>query len=149
MTALLIVALIISGQTYPVVQQYGNGPLWVSRLPDTLTQFNRGEGLGFLAHSWLAGAAFYKLSPGDIVMTVDETGGRRQYRVTGVYRYQQIGPDDYTSLDNRLTYTGPEVLDAMYPPGELTLQTCIAFDGVDDWGRLFVHAKPMPVAREK
>jgi hypothetical protein len=139
---LLILLVFFGGHYYPVTQQYGNGPLWVSSLPDTLTQFGRGDGIGLLAHNYLAGAAFFALAPGDIIAVLSDDNSVEYYAVERQYLFERVSTNVYTFLDNGQTYTGAELLAAMYQPGGLTLQTCIARNGNDTWGRLFVHAHP-------
>ena len=146
-TILLILFIIFGGRSYPVIQQYGQEPTWISRTPGAVTQFNRGDGLGFLAHNYLAGADFAALRPGDIITVVYSDESKSYYLVSRSYDYKHIGYRLYQFTDTGQNLASDALLDTMYQPGELTLQTCIAQGGNDEWGRLFVHAHPVTFTR--
>jgi hypothetical protein len=138
---LLVLLVFFGGHTYPVTQQYGNGPLWVSSLPDTLTQFNRGDGIGLLAHNTGAGAAILMLTTGDVIIIYDENDNSSVYIVDTIYRYRVFDLHYFRDLATGAWLDGWGLLAAMYADG-LTLQTCISNGDNLTWGRLFVHAAP-------
>lgn len=141
--------------SYPVIQQPGGMPAYVSTQVDTITQFGFASdygSLGFLAHNNLAGAKFSEIAIGDLVTVVYGDGHIDQYQVAQTRSFQAVQPDNpYTSfidLSNNQSLTVEDVFYQTYGVSDqLILQTCIASGGNGSWGRLFVIATPyVPVA---
>jgi hypothetical protein len=134
----------------PVVAQPSGQAGYVSTAPNTVTYFSAAAGFGsygFLAHNYLAGANFFNVRAGQIVAVVYGDGHYQTFRVNAIRRFQATNPTSpYSSFidlaqGSTLTYT-----DLFYQTygvnGQLVLQTCIAAEGNDSWGRLFVLATP-------
>ena len=136
--------------SYPVVQQPSGQPAFVSSEAGLITQFNSATAfgsLGFLAHNTLAGGAFSSISSGDLISIVLGDGHTAQYQVAQVRRFQALQPyspnSTFLDLASNKTLTAQEVFYQTYAlSGQLILQTCIASQGINSWGRLFVIALP-------
>lgn len=134
----------------PVVPQPSGQPAYVSTVPETVTQFSAASNfgsLGFLAHNTLAGAHFFDLRVGDIIVLVYGDGHTRSYQVTSLRRFQATNPtspySNFIDLDQGSTLTYSDLFYQTYGvAGQLVMQTCIAAEGNDSWGRLFVLAMP-------
>jgi hypothetical protein len=133
-----------------VVQQPADNPTFVSPRKSILTQFSSASDLGstgLLAHNYLAGTAFGRIRAGQILYLIYGDGRTQRYSVRQLFRYQARQPEseqsDFTDLENGTHLTSYALFRLMYGrPGALVLQTCIAADGIDSWGRLFVIAEP-------
>jgi hypothetical protein len=134
----------------PVVPQPSGQPAYVSTAPETVTQFGAASdfgSLGFLAHNTLAGAHFFDIRSGHIIVVVYGDGHVRQYQVTQIRRFQATNPNspysNFIDLDQGTTLTYTDLFYQTYGvAGQLILQTCIAAEGNDSWGRLFILAMP-------
>ncbi len=136
--------------SYPVIQQPGNQPAYVSPYDDQVTQFQSASAygsLGFVAHNTLAGARFSDITTGDLISVVYGDGHYSRYKVIQIRRFQAIQPNNpYSSFIDLSTSTRLSVEDVFYQTygvsRQLVLQTCISNQGADSWGRLFVIAVP-------
>lgn len=136
-----------------VVQQPAGETNYVSSEEDEVTQFSvadRYGNIGLLAHNYLSGKSFSKLSIGQEVRLEYADGKIEYFVVKEILRYQALDPkspySSFQNLDNRNeVLTVGQMFDRAYQ-GErhLTLQTCIAAKGVSSWGRLFIIATPKP-----
>jgi hypothetical protein len=134
---------------YPVIQQPSGSAAYVSTQEDVVTQFALAQQygtIGILAHNFLAGLSFFDLSSGQDVYVVYGDGTTVHYVITDVRRFQALQPNspysEFIDLDTDAHYTSSDVFYEVYGnDGKLVLQTCIAADGVDSWGRLFVIAE--------
>lgn len=134
----------------PVIPQPGGQPAYVSSAPETVTQFGAASdfgSLGFLAHNTLAGAHFFDLRVGNLIVVIYGDGHTRSYQVTGIRRFQAVNPNspysNFIDLDQGSTLTYSDLFYQTYGvAGQLVLQTCISAEGNDMWGRLFILAMP-------
>lgn len=134
---------------YNVGGQNGNAS-FVTTNPGEVTQFGLAAQYGtqgFLAHNYLAGAAFSQLEAGQLITLVYGDGSTEAFRIETLHRYQALSPDSTQSRFVDLS-TGEELsvtklFNTIYNnQNAVVLQTCIANDGVSTWGRLFVVAVP-------
>lgn len=138
--------------SYPVVEQPGNNPGFVSEQPDTLTHFRLAQQygtLGLMAHNTLAGARFTELHPGDQVSVSFTQEGRQTYWITEVRRFQALSPyspySDFIDLEDGSRYSASGLFLDVYGSGnDLVFQTCLKKNGDPSWGRLFVIATKIP-----
>ncbi len=134
----------------PVIPQPSGQPAYVSTAPETVTQFGAASdfgSLGFLAHNTLAGAHFFDLHVGNLIVVVYGDGHTRSYQVTGIRRFQAVNPNspysNFIDLDQGGVLTYSDLFYQTYGvAGQLVLQTCISAEGNDMWGRLFILAMP-------
>ncbi len=137
---------------FSVVQQPSGNASFVSTRTSVLTQFaaaSRYGSTGILAHNTLAGANFYNLKTGDIVSAIYGDGTIDLYRIDQIQKYQALDP--YSPYSNFVDLSNPGVqissTDLFYRTyglgNVLVLQTCLAKDGNDSWGRTFVIASPL------
>lgn len=133
----------------PVIQQPSGSAAYVATENDVATQFALAEQygtIGILAHNHLAGISFFDVSSGQDVYVVFGDGTTAHYVVTEIRRFQALEPyspySEFIDLDSAAHLTSSDVFYEMYgSDGRLVLQTCIAAEGVDSWGRLFVIAE--------
>lgn len=134
-----------------VVDQPAGRPGYVSLRPDAVTRFalaSQYGSLGLLAHNTLAGERFFELRLGQPLVVVRGDGRLERYRVTALRRFRALQPNSPYSTFEDLDapghlWTATELFYEIYAhEGRLVLQTCIAADGIDTWGRLFVIAVP-------
>ena len=129
-----------------VVQQ--SSASYVSTKSGTVTQFGLASqhgSIGLLAHNYLAGANFSKLTAGTEIVLVYGDGSTKKFKVSGVKKYQALNPSDpysdFINLDSPdSTITSTDVFNQTYGSGGLVLQTCISKNGNSSWGRLFIMA---------
>lgn len=134
---------------YPVIQQPSGSAAYVSTQDDVVTQFSLASQygtVGILAHNYLAGLSFFELSSGQDVYVVYGNGETAHYVITEVRRFQALQPyspySEFIDLDTNAQYNSTNVFNEVYgESSRLVLQTCIAAEGVDSWGRLFVIAE--------
>ena len=134
---------------YPVVQQPAGSAAFVSNQDGVVTQFALAAqygNVGLLAHNYMAGDAFYNLSLNQDLYVVYGDGETARYVVTAFRRFQALQPyspySEFIDLDTRAYYTASSLFYEVFGRSEtLVLQTCIAAEGVDSWGRLFVIAE--------
>lgn len=135
----------------PVVQQPEGNTNYVSSKDGVVTQFGaaaRYGNIGLLAHNYLSGSSFSQLDIGHEISLVYEDGRIEEFVVTQILRYQALDPkspySSFVNLENDSeVLTVKQMFDRAYL-GEhhLTLQTCIAAEGISSWGRLFIIATP-------
>ena len=136
--------------SFPVIQQPSDQPAYVSPSANLVTQFQSASAfgsLGFIAHNNLAGIKFPEIKNGDLISVVYGDGYYTQYQVTQIRRFQAVQPNNpyssFIDLSNNQMLTVQEVFYQTYGVrDQLILQTCISFQGLDTWGRLFVIAAP-------
>ncbi|HJS20087.1 MAG TPA: hypothetical protein VJ785_15170 [Anaerolineales bacterium] len=137
----------------PVVQQPSADANFVSKEKGVVTQFaaaTQHGNIGLLAHNYLSGRSFLQLDIGQEVGLVYDDGKVEYFIVTEILRYQALDPKSpYSSFQNlndkNEILTAGQMFDRAYQgTRHLTLQTCIAADGISSWGRLFVLAQPKP-----
>jgi hypothetical protein len=134
----------------PVVAQPSGQPAYVSTAPNTVTYFSAAAAFGsygFLAHNTLAGANFFNVRVGQIVAVVYGDGHYQTFLVNAVRRFQATSPtspySNFIDLAQGNTLTATDLFYQTYGiNGQLVLQTCIAANGNDSWGRLFILAVP-------
>ena len=139
--------------SYPVVEQPGNNPGYVSNLPATLTHFQLAQQygtIGFLAHNTLAGAKFSRLQIGGQIKLVYDHQSPHSYWVTEVRKFQALSPlspySEFIDLDDGSRFTASGLFLEIYGSGsDLVFQTCLEKNGNPSWGRLFVVASEIPV----
>jgi hypothetical protein len=143
-----------SVMAFPVVAQPGGQPGYVSTQEGVVTRFSMADAygsLGFLAHNYLAGNAFFGLGGGQIVIVVFGDGHYAGYRIEAIRHFQATNPlSPYSSFIDQETGATLSANDLFFQtygiPDHLILQTCIAANGNDSWGRLFVIATPVDAA---
>lgn len=133
--------------TARIVQQPANNYSFISWEMDVLTQYMLAEEdvVGLLAHNTHAGQYYFLLRVGDQFYLVSDDRQTRLYQVQTIDRYQALQPSsntsDYKNLETGEILSTAQIF-ARYYMGEphVTLQTCIAQNGLPNWGRLFVVA---------
>ncbi len=136
---------------YQVTGQPNGDLSYVSTDPTKITEFGLARQYGsegLLAHNYLAGAYFFKLSKGDIITLVYGDGSTANFQIDEVRSFQALSPESTQShfVDQE---TGKELsasglFNQIYNSSHaLVLQTCITKDGESSWGRLFVMASPV------
>jgi hypothetical protein len=141
-----------------VTQQPKNNPVYITQYPNEVTQFalakKRGAAIGFLAHDYLAGESFSKITVGRNITLIQDNGVITVYTVSEILKFRAETPTDpysnFVPVDNNLrdigrVMTSTEVFNMVYTPNKLVLQTCIDKNGTENpgdeaWGRLFVIA---------
>lgn len=134
---------------YPVVQQPTGSAAFVSTQDSVVTQFALAAQygtVGILAHNYLAGSAFFDLSDGQDIYVVYGDGETAHYIISEVRQFQALAPyspySEFIDLETNARYTSSSLFYEVYSRSDtLVLQTCIAADGIDSWGRLFVIAE--------
>jgi hypothetical protein len=134
---------------YPVVQQPSGSAAFVSTQSDVVTQFalaSQYGTIGILAHNNLAGNSFFDLSFGEDVYVVYGDGETAHYIVKEIRQFQALSPyspySEFIDIDTNARYTSSSLFYEVYGRSDtLVLQTCIAANGVDSWGRLFIIAE--------
>jgi hypothetical protein len=137
--------------TLPVVQQPHKNPAYVSEEYDTVTQFQSADKYGvtgLLAHNYLSGELFYNIAINQEVVIVMGDGATRRYRVTGIYRFKKLSPDNLRSnlidLSDGKTQTTSQVFSRFYRGDhKVTFQTCLEGEGKLNWGLTFIVAVPI------
>jgi hypothetical protein len=133
-----------------ILQQPINDPGYVAREEGTATQYFR-AGLsgtvGLLAHNYLSGQLFFNLTKGQDLVLIFGDGKAEKYQVSEINDFERLTRSDMNSnfleLSTNQTTTATQVFARYYQKNHaLTLQTCIARDGVADWGVRFILANP-------
>ena len=135
----LILSLIIAAHLLTVVPQKSYD--YVSTADETVTRSAWASAYGaygFLAHNHLAGRYIDDLELGDII-TVTSAAGAKEFEVVEIKQYRVDG-DYYIDLETAERLTNQDVIEEVYLPGHVYLQTCIAWGHDPSWGRLFVIA---------
>jgi hypothetical protein len=134
---------------YPVIQQPTGSAAYVSEQNGVVTQFAMAAqhgAIGILAHNYLAGSSFLNLSIGQELSVVYGDGETAHYIIKDVRQFQALSPyspySDFIDLETNARYTSGSLFYEVYGHSNtLVLQTCIAAEGVDSWGRLFIIAE--------
>ncbi len=135
-----------------VGQQPSGSPAYISSNVGEVTQFGLASdygSLGLLAHNYLSGNDFFRLSEGQTITLVFGDGSIKSYLINEIRSFAALEPDsvysNFVDLDK-----GGSILSAsdlfhnMYnEDNSLVLQTCIANNGVSTWGRVFFIASPI------
>ena len=105
--------------------------------------------IGLLAHNHLAGQPFTQLSVGQEVRLIYGNGRIETFIITEVLEYQALQPTNpyssFRNLNKDETLTAKQMFKRVYfGDRHITFQTCIAANGDQSWGRLFVIAIPKP-----
>lgn len=149
--------LIFLGLTFSIVQQPRTNTLFVSPLPDVVTQYARvntdcwnGKNLniGLLAEEQWTGRYVKNLQVGDEIEIDYGYGYAETFIVSEVTYYQATSAgifSDFVSQETGLVYSSLQLGNLIYcrHPRRLILQTCIDYGN----GRLFVEALPMPLKK--
>jgi hypothetical protein len=134
----------------PVRQQPSGVAAFVSEEDGVTTQFSMASqygSIGLLAHNHLAGEIFFDLVSGQEVNIVYGDGTVERYVITEIRHFQALSPySPYSNFldidDNNANYSATELFYEVYAnPDTVVFQTCIASEGVDSWGRLFIFAE--------
>lgn len=141
----------LNGLALRVIQQPAGNPTYVSSIENVITQFSQAAEkniIGLLAHNFAAGRYFTNLQPGNIIQVIYGDGSHLDYSVTEISRYRAVQPDSpltsLVNLDNGEVLSAEQAFFKVYSgQHHLTLQTCIAQDGNNTWGRLFILAYPI------
>ena len=135
----------------PVGQQPKGNTGFVTREPDSVTQFNlaRKYGtIGILAHNDLAGAKFGNLKLHQYAIAVYGDGRLDYFIIDEIQQYQALSPtstySDFRNIneEENLLSAGQVFSRVYFPGNRLVFQTCIAAQGDPSWGRLFIIARP-------
>jgi hypothetical protein len=135
----------------PVVQQPASNPGFVSNVPETITQFGLASDygtIGFLAHNTLSGTHFFDLQVGQTIVLIYGDGSVKTYIIHDQLSYQALSPNSpysrFKDLDNsEIEISSTDLFNQVYTEdGQLIFQTCIASNGLENWGRYFVLATP-------
>ncbi len=136
---------------FPVVHQPDGEPNYVSTNSNELTLFSSASqygNIGLLAHNYLSGKSFSRLSVGQEIRLVYEDGQTEYFVVSEILQYQALDPENpfssFQNLNNKNeVLTAQQMFERVYEGNRhLTFQTCIAKYGESSWGRLFVVAVP-------
>ncbi|GAB4538385.1 MAG: hypothetical protein Fur002_01820 [Anaerolineales bacterium] len=130
-----------------VTQQPENDPRFISNEANVATQFSMATKLGnvgLLAHNTLAGAQFFKMTVGGTITLVYGDGRTENFVIVEIASYQVLDKGNYLNLaTNQTEKVGDVFMKAYAGAYHLTLQTCIAKDGNNEWGRMFIIAQPV------
>lgn len=139
---------------FPVIQQPGGKPNYVSKNLGELTQFSSASqygNIGLLAHNYLSGRYFFRLALGQAIHVQYSDGTREEFIVTEILRYEALEPkspfSSFRNLNNKdEILSASQMFERAYGGGyRVTLQTCIAKYGNASWGRIFIVATPKAV----
>jgi hypothetical protein len=135
-----------------VVYQPPNDASFVSTINGVATYFllpyTVAKNHGFLAHNYLAGALFFDLKPGDAVTVIWGDGSYDDFEVTEIRDFQALSPQsprsDFVDLSTGEKLNATNLFIEIYKGDfHIALQTCIARNSNDSWGRHFVLAPPI------
>jgi hypothetical protein len=135
-----------------VVYQPPNDAAFVSTIEGVATYFllpyTVAKNHGFLAHNYLAGALFFDLEPGDAVTVIWGDGSYDNFEVLEIRDFQALSPrsprSDFIDLSTGEKLNANNLFIEIYKGDfHIALQTCIARNNDDSWGRHFVLAPPM------
>jgi len=140
-----------------VLQQPSNEPGYIANSQDSVTEFRMARDygtIGLLAHNYLAGNLFFQLQEGQVIYLVFGDGTVHTYTIVDILSYQALQPtspySNFVNLQNADDYlSAADLFYKVYGQEDaLVLQTCIANQGIESWGRLFIVAIPgvFPVA---
>ena len=133
-----------------VVDQPTGKPGYVSSISNTATNFRlatRYGNIGLIAHNYLGGRIFKDLKIRDKIYVMDGFGRKKNYRVIEILRYQAVNPrstrSNFINLKNKQLCTATDVFKRVYTgKHHLVLQTCIKRGKNEEWGRIFIIARP-------
>lgn len=142
---------LVGKKYFRIEQQPAGNPAYVSDRNNIVTSFSLPKhygNLGYLAHNHLAGSYFSDLAIGDEIIVLPEQGDFLRYRITAVLRYRALQPrnprSNFINLQTNQQCKAGDVFRQVYMGDEhVVLQTCIAKNGVSEWGRLFILAEPV------
>jgi hypothetical protein len=135
-----------------VVYQPPNDAAFVSTIDGVATYFllpyTVAKNHGFLAHNYLAGALFFDLKPGDAVTVIWGDGSYDDFEVVEIREFQALSPrsprSDFIDLSTGEKLNANNLFIEIYKGDfHIALQTCIARNNDDSWGRHFVLAPPI------
>jgi hypothetical protein len=135
-----------------VVYQPPNDAAFVSTINGVATYFllpyTVAKNHGFLAHNFLAGALFFDLKPGDAVQVIWGDGSYDDFEVLEIREFQALSPrsprSDFVDLSTGEKLNATNLFIEIYKGDfHIALQTCIARNNDDSWGRHFVLAPPI------
>ena len=135
-----------------VVYQPPNDAAFVSTVDGVATYFllpyTVAKNHGFLAHNYLAGALFFDLKPGDTVTVIWGDGSYDDFEVLEIREFQALSPSsprsDFVDLSTGEKLNATNLFIEIYKGDfHIALQTCIARNNDDSWGRHFVLAPPI------
>ena len=135
-----------------VVYQPPNDAAFVSTVDGVATYFllpyTVAKNHGFLAHNYLAGALFFDLKPGDTVTVIWGDGSYDDFEVLEIREFQALSPSsprsDFVDLSTGEKLNATTLFIEIYKGDfHIALQTCIARNNDDSWGRHFVLAPPI------
>ena len=138
--------------TLQIIQQPAGNTNFVSSYQNYVTEFQAAAyfgTIGLLAHNYLAGQYFLRLSPGQVIELVYDNGEIESFIVTQIQQYQAISPNsptsDFIDTASGEYFTARQLFRKMYKnqTGHLVLQTCIAVGENPTWGRIFIIAEPV------
>lgn len=154
-TGVLSAVIIEASRAFPIVQQPGGKPNYVSKNPGELTQFASASqygNIGLLAHNYLSGQSFFRLAVGQEIRLEYEDGSSELFVVSEILQYQALEPkspfSSFRNLNDRNeVLSASQMFERAYGGDRrVTFQTCIARYGNASWGRLFVVAIPKPAS---
>jgi hypothetical protein len=134
----------------PIVQQPSADAGYVSTNDGEATQFqmaSRYGNVGLLAHNHLAGKSFSALAIGQEINLIYGDGHIEYFVVREILKYQALKPtspySSFRNLDKDEVLSAKHMFKRVYlGDRHVTFQTCLAADGNQSWGRLFVIATP-------
>jgi hypothetical protein len=133
-----------------IVQQPNGDPAYIDLMDGTATQFYKASlfgAIGLLAHNNLSGGYFFEINLGADLVLVYGDGRTSHYTVSEIGDYQRLSlsdlRSDFMDLATNQKKSVDEVFAHYYQQEQvLTLQTCIAQNGISDWGVRFILARP-------
>lgn len=144
--------LMFFGLTFSIIQQPRANTLFVSQLPDVVTQYARvntdcwngyNSNIGLLAEERQTGQYVKDLKLGDEIVIDYGYGYEEKFIVSEVMRYRATSADvlsNFVDEETGAVYSSLQLGNFIYcrHPRRLILQTCINYGN----GRLFVEAMP-------
>ena len=135
----------------PVVQQPEGASTFISSTDNTVTQFSAATmfgSTGLLAHNTKAGSQFFNLEVNQQVVLIFGDGTTRSYQIESIRSFQALDPNnpysDFIDLSDNSLLTANDLFLETYGAGDLVVfQTCIAAEGINSWGRIFISATPL------
>ena len=135
----------------PVVQQPEGDSTFISSTDNTITQFSAAtmfDSTGLLAHNTKAGSQFFDLEINQQAVLIFGDGTTHSYRIESIHSYQALDPNnpysDFIDLSDNSQLSSNDLFLETYGAGDqLVFQTCIAAEGINSWGRIFIIATPL------
>ena len=137
----------VPGKFSFTVVQSGNAAPSSGGVVGQYAEAKKRNNVGLIAHNYLAGANFFILGFGDEVIVTYSDGTTQTFVVKNIKKFQATDPYNYGKPFIQNNGKGSQVntrnvFNKVYKAGGLTFQTCIAKDGIDTWGLMFVIAVP-------